>query len=92
LADDPCRLVRQLKEIEWLEYCVVEILLGPLPACPAGERDFAATAGQSDSPAGRAGRGLNGSAFLKFQPDNVSVLPDKPAGAEDAHRTSSDDV
>jgi len=36
-----------------------EGLSGPLPACPAGERDFAATAWQSDSPAGRAGRGLS---------------------------------
>src|SRR5262245_33596049 len=38
--------------------CLTEILSGPLPARPAGERDFRATASQSDSPAGRAGRGL----------------------------------
>jgi len=37
---------------------VAETILGPLPACPAGEQDSSATARQSDSPVGQSDRGL----------------------------------
>src|SRR5665213_3428910 len=66
---DPCRLVLQVKEIPSLETHLRA--LRPLPPCVAGESDSAAfekhddfaaqcksSATESDSPAGRAGRGL----------------------------------
>src|SRR5262249_2211056 len=67
---DPCRFVRQVKEIGWLELSLPNSSR-PLPVHPAGESDFSATtvkgeivfmreliATKSDSPATQGGRGL----------------------------------
>jgi len=69
-TSDPCRLVRQVKEIPLLDPRTLR-RIRPLPPRVAGESDSWAhkqfcdstnlgksSASESDSPAGRAGRGL----------------------------------
>ncbi len=68
--DDPCRLVRQVKKIPWLDVAI-PASIRPLPPRVAGESDSHALkdiligtlspiwrASESDSPAGQARRGL----------------------------------
>ena len=67
LCSDPCRLVRQVKKIPWLE--PRQRALGPLPPCVAGESDSDAVEKQVILPC------------TKPHPrQNLIHLPDEPAG------------
>src|SRR5262249_36016597 len=78
---------RQVKEIEWPAAAPQRSAEDPCRLVRQVNEILQVRPGQSDSPAGRAGRGRILICFTSLA-ENLSVLPDEPAGADEPAKPS----